>query len=107
MSGNINIPIQKPLIQEAQNMLNNGGGGNLGYFQRENKKKKNSNSQEAIFEDVFDEYVSSSTQQKERDMVIDYGDSYVHEKQTVNDNNNDYIYKAKKLLKKINFLQNN
>ena len=36
MSFNINGPSNKPVIQEAQNMMNNGGGGNLGYFMREN-----------------------------------------------------------------------
>lgn len=39
MSFNINGPSNKPIIQEAQNMMNNGGGGNLGYFMRENPEE--------------------------------------------------------------------
>ena len=33
-------PSNKPMIQEAQNMMNNGGGGNLGYFQREEQEEQ-------------------------------------------------------------------
>lgn len=48
MSFNINGPSNKPIIQEAQNMKNNGGGGNLGYFQRGKKKKDDENLDEEI-----------------------------------------------------------
>ena len=46
-SFNINGPGNKPMIQESQNMKNNGGGGNLGYFQR-GRKKKGENTDEEI-----------------------------------------------------------
>ena len=104
MSSNINIPPQKPLIQEAQNMLNNGGGGNLGYFQQEKKKKKNSNSTESIFEEVFDEYISSDSQKETQNAPINYYDKYIHE--DVEELPKDYIYKAKNILKKFNLFQN-
>lgn len=37
---NINGPTNKPMIQESQNMQNNGGGGNLGYFQRRKSEEE-------------------------------------------------------------------
>lgn len=43
MSFDFKGPSFKPMIQESQNMKNNGGGGNLGYFQRQHgqdEKKK-------------------------------------------------------------------
>lgn len=39
MSFEFKGPSFKPMIQEAQSMLNNGGGGNLGYFKRGKKDK--------------------------------------------------------------------
>ncbi len=39
MSFNFQGPSERPIIQGAQNMMNNGGGGNLGYFQGRQKKK--------------------------------------------------------------------
>ena len=33
-------PVNKPMIQESQNMQNDGGAGNLGYFKRGKQKKK-------------------------------------------------------------------
>jgi len=32
-------PVKRPMIQESQNMQNNGGGGNLGYLKIPTKKK--------------------------------------------------------------------
>ncbi len=43
MSFNFQGPSERPIIQGAQNMMNNGGGGNLGYFQGRQKKKDDSN----------------------------------------------------------------
>ena len=43
MSFGINGPMpsnNKPMIQESQNMQNDGGAGNLGYFRRGKQKKK-------------------------------------------------------------------
>ena len=42
MSFNFQGPSERPIIQGAQNMMNNGGGGNLGYFQGRKKKKGDS-----------------------------------------------------------------
>ncbi len=39
MTFNINGPSNKPVITEAQNMMNNGGGGNTGYFEREQEQE--------------------------------------------------------------------
>ena len=56
MSYEIRGPSIRPLVSEAQSLMNNGGGGNLGYFQRNNKNKKDE--QKAVFESPPDEYVS-------------------------------------------------
>ena len=40
MSFNFQGPSERPIIQGAQNMMNNGGGGNLGYFQGRKKNKE-------------------------------------------------------------------
>jgi len=58
MSFGINGPSSKPVIQEAQNMMNNGGGGNLGYFQRQEadeELKLNLNSEDDCFEKSIEE----------------------------------------------------
>lgn len=58
MSFEINGPSNRPMIQEAQNMMNNGGGGNLGYFQREESEEAirfDLNSEEDSFEKSIEE----------------------------------------------------
>ncbi len=51
MSFDFKGPSFKPVIQEAQQMLNNGGGGNLGYFKR---GKKDGNSETKAKGDLFE-----------------------------------------------------
>lgn len=69
MSFNINGPSNKPVIQEAQNMMNNGGGGNLGYFMREDSEEslKFVNSDE---EDCFEKSIEKDEFQDSEDLLI-------------------------------------
>lgn len=69
MSFNINGPSNKPVIQEAQNMMNNGGGGNLGYFMRENSDEtlKFVNSDE---EDCFEKSIEEDEFKDSEDLLI-------------------------------------
>ncbi len=62
MSFNINGPQNKPMIQESQNMQNNGGGGNLGYFKRGKKKDE----EKEVDEEITD-YFIRETNDKEGD----------------------------------------
>lgn len=55
MSFEINGPSSKPMIQEAQQMLNNGGGGNLGYF----KRGQNQDSEQKKQNDISDFFETS------------------------------------------------
>ena len=65
MSFSFNGPSFRPMIQEAQSMMNDGGGGNTGYFQRGRKKKK----EEKI--DVFSEKESDQfTPQSDAESAI-------------------------------------
>lgn len=53
MSFGINGPMpsnNKPMIQESQNMQNDGGAGNLGYFRRGKQKKKKEENELDSFE---------------------------------------------------------
>jgi len=53
MSFGINGPMpsnNKPMIQESQNMQNDGGAGNLGYFRRGKQKKKKEDEELDSFE---------------------------------------------------------
>ena len=53
MSFGINGPMpsnNRPMIQESQNMQNDGGAGNLGYFQRGKQKKKKEDDELDSFE---------------------------------------------------------
>lgn len=53
MSFNINGPSNKPIIQETQNMKNNGGGGNLGYFKRGKKNDDENENPDDGAQDLF------------------------------------------------------
>lgn len=50
----------KPIIQEAKSMQNDGGAGNLGYFEREEKDKENKKSSSIFAEPEADSFKKSS-----------------------------------------------
>ena len=105
MSNDINVPRQKPILTEAQNILKDGGGGgNLGYFQGNRKKKE----QQETFENIFEEeegdmFIPSSSKEQEV-LLPDSCDTYVHETEK-EDDSFDYVNKAKKLLNNLNFFK--
>ena len=73
-------PIKRPMIQESQNMQNNGGGGNLGYMSRdgeesseEQKKEENTHLLERTDDvDVIDISVKDSEYESDDDTGSDF-----------------------------------
>ncbi len=70
MSFDFKGPGYKPVIQEAQQMLNNGGGGNLGYFKRGKKDDGKGNHQkgdlfEGHDEDSFEHQLEGEEEEKD------------------------------------------
>lgn len=60
MSFNFQGPSERPIIQGAQNMMNNGGGGNLGYFQGRQKKKDDESNKNLFNSQDEDSFTLSS-----------------------------------------------
>lgn len=50
----------KPIIQEAKSMQNDGGAGNLGYFEREEKEKEGKKNSSIFAEQEADSFKKSS-----------------------------------------------
>lgn len=65
MSFNFQGPSERPIIQGAQNMMNNGGGGNLGYFQGRQKKKKDESNKNLFNTNDEDSFTLSSEKNDE------------------------------------------
>lgn len=61
MSFDFKGPNFKPMIQETQQMKNNGGGGNLGYFK---KGKKDENQSQTETGDLFEGHEEDSFEHK-------------------------------------------
>lgn len=68
MGFDVNFNNNKPMIQEAQSMHDDGGAGNLGYFEDDRKKKKSS--EKSIFteakekEDTFEKHDGNSSDEE-------------------------------------------
>ena len=60
MSFNFQGPSERPIIQGAKNMMNNGGGGNLGYFQGRQKKKDDESNKNLFNSQDEDSFTLSS-----------------------------------------------
>lgn len=57
----------KPMIQEAQNMRNNGGGGNLGYFRRKDSEEQKKQREEYdVFNSEEDKFESQLNEDNEK-----------------------------------------
>lgn len=65
MSFGINGPSNKPVIQEAQQMLNNGGAGNLGYFRGEKGEGEGKHEEEIIDFSFQEDTFEHETQETE------------------------------------------
>lgn len=57
----------KPIIQEAKSMQNDGGAGNLGYFEREENEKENQKNSSIFSEDGKDTFRKGGDIQSEDD----------------------------------------
>ncbi len=71
MSFDFKGPSFKPVIQEAQSMLNNGGGGNLGYFKR---GKKDGEQNQKPKGDLFDGHEEDSFEHEIKEDEKDFFD---------------------------------
>ena len=74
MSFNFQGPSERPIIQGAQNMMNNGGGGNLGYFQGRQKKKDDESNKNLFNTNDEDAFVSSMGN-KEEELPDGFGEN--------------------------------
>lgn len=78
MSFNINGPDNKPVIREAQSMLNDGGAGNTGYMMAGRRKKENEEEELLLNEEVDDKFVKSEDfNEKDEDEDLTFYDKIV------------------------------